>query len=66
MYEDDVIRELRAIREEYGRQFGYDLAAIVRDLREQQRASGREFVRLPPREPTMTTPQNDQPEITQS
>ncbi len=65
MRKDDVIRELRAIREEYGRQFGYDLAAIVRDPREQQRASGRELVRRPPRKPTLTTPQNEQPESTQ-
>ena len=51
MSEDDVVREVRAAREEYCRQFGYDLGAIVRDLREQERAEGRRVVRLAPRRP---------------
>jgi hypothetical protein len=50
---DDLVREVRAIREEYCRQFGYDLAAIVRDLREQERVSGRAVVTLPPRRPAL-------------
>jgi hypothetical protein len=54
MSEDDVVREVRAAREEYCRRFGYDLAAIVRDLREQERVGGREVVSLPPRRPTRT------------
>jgi hypothetical protein len=49
MSEDDLVREVRAARDEYCRQFGYDLGAIVRDLREQERTGGREVVRLPPR-----------------
>ena len=41
---DDVVREVRAAREEYCRQFGYDLGAIVRDLRERERTgAGRWF-----------------------
>ncbi len=51
MIEDDVVREVRAAREEYCRQFGYDLEAIVRDLREQERVGGRPVVRLSPRRP---------------
>ena len=51
MSEDDVVREVRAAREEYCRQFDYDLAAIVRDLREQERVGGRQVVRLSPRRP---------------
>ena len=51
MSEDDVVREVRAAREEYCRQFGYDLGAIVRDLREQERVGGRQVVRLLPRRP---------------
>jgi hypothetical protein len=51
MNEDDVVREVRAARDEYCRQFGYDLGAIVRDLREQERAGGRPVVRLSPRRP---------------
>jgi hypothetical protein len=51
MIEDDVVREVRAAREEYCRQFGYDLGAIVRDLRERERAGGRRVISLPPRRP---------------
>ena len=52
MEEDDLIREVRAARDEYCRQFDYDLTAIVRDLQEQQRVGGREVVHLPPRRPS--------------
>jgi hypothetical protein len=51
MSEDDVLREIRAAREGYCRYFGYDLGAIVRDLREQERVGGRQVVRLSPRRP---------------
>jgi hypothetical protein len=48
---DDVLTEVRRIRETYAKQFGYDLRAIHRDLKEQERASGRRIVSLPPRRP---------------
>ncbi len=48
---DDVLLEVRKAREDYARQFGYDLEAIHRDLKEQERASGRRIVSLPPRPP---------------
>jgi hypothetical protein len=51
MIDDDVVREVRAAREDYCRQFAYDLGAILRDLRERERASGRQVVSLPPRRP---------------
>jgi hypothetical protein len=51
MSEDDLVRAVRAAREEYCRQFEYDLGAIVRDLREQERVGGRQVVRLSPRPP---------------
>ena len=53
--EDEVVRAVRAARDEYCRLFGYDLGAIVRDLREQERAGGRRVVRLPPRRPERTS-----------
>ena len=37
---DDVLQEIRMIREAYAKEFGYDLAAIHRDLKEQEKASG--------------------------
>jgi hypothetical protein len=48
---DDIIREIREIREAYAKQFGYDLKAIHRDLKAQEQASGRKVVSLPPRKP---------------
>jgi hypothetical protein len=48
---DDVVLEVRKIREAYAKQFGFDLQAIHRDLKEQERASGRRVISLPPRRP---------------
>jgi len=52
MPEDDVLLAVRAAREEYCRQFGHDLKAIVHDLRERERTGGRVVVNLSPRRPT--------------
>ena len=54
---NDVIREVRRIREAYARQFDYDLQAIHRDLKSQEQASGRRVVSLPPRPSKATTNQ---------
>jgi len=48
---DDVVLEVRKIREAYARKFGFDLQAIHRDLKEQEQASGRRIVSLSPRRP---------------
>ena len=48
---DNVIQEVRKIREAYAKQFGYDLQAIHRDLKEPEQAGGRRIVSLPPRRP---------------
>lgn len=49
MYEDAIVEEVRRIRDEYARQFGYDLEAIARDLKEREAKSGRRYVSLPPK-----------------
>ena len=46
---DPIIDELRAVRDEHAARFNYDVEAIFRDIQAQQEASGREYVRLPPR-----------------
>ena len=46
---DPIIDELRAVRDEHAGRFNYDVEAIFRDIQAQQEASGREYVRLPPR-----------------
>lgn len=49
MWRDPIVEEVRRIRDEYARSFNYDLEAIVRDLQEKQKQSGRKYVKLPPR-----------------
>ncbi len=53
---DDLLLEVRKVREAYAKEFGYDLQAIHRDLKAQEQASCRRIVSLPPRrpKPTMT------------
>jgi hypothetical protein len=53
MWQDPIVDEVRKAREEHARKFGNDLAAICRDLREQQARSGRKVVRLEPRRPLL-------------
>jgi hypothetical protein len=51
MESDSVIQEVRDIREAYAKQFGYDLHAIHRDLKQQEQTSGRKVLSFPPRRP---------------
>lgn len=44
MTPDPIVEEVRAIRDAFAAQFGYDLKAICQYLREQQRLSGRTVV----------------------
>jgi hypothetical protein len=60
MWHDPIVEEVRAIRDEYARQFGYDLRMIGRDLKEREQAAGRRVVRLSPR-PVVQKPQPKQP-----
>jgi len=46
---DTLVDEVRAIREAYAEQFQFDPDAIYRDLKEQEKASGRKLVTLPPK-----------------
>lgn len=53
MQVDPIVEEIRAGREAYAAQFNYDIEAICRDLREQERLSGREVITLPPKSPEL-------------
>jgi hypothetical protein len=46
---DSLVDEIRAEREPFAARFNYDLWAIYRDIKEQERKSGRTFVSLPPK-----------------
>jgi hypothetical protein len=51
-WQDPIVEEVRAIREAYAARFSYDLQAIYRALKAQERQSGWQTVSLPPR-PTL-------------
>ena len=51
MREDDVLREVRAAREAYAESHGYDVRAMVVDLRSRDLAGDWSVVRRPPRHP---------------
>jgi hypothetical protein len=51
MSEDSVLQEVRAAREAYARSHGYDVRAMVADLRAQDERGDWPVVRLSPRRP---------------
>jgi hypothetical protein len=51
MWTDTIVEETRRIREEHAARFNYDLEAIYRDLKEEEKKSGREVVTLPSKQP---------------
>lgn len=54
MTEDSVLQEVRAAREAYARAHGYDVRAMVADLRAQDDRGDWPVVRLSPRRPMPT------------
>ena len=48
---DEIVEEIRRHREAHAASLDYDLKRITRDLQQQERESGREFVTRPPRLP---------------
>jgi hypothetical protein len=44
MHEDEIVKETRRLRDEYAKQFNYDLDLIFEDLQKKQRESGRKYV----------------------
>ena len=49
MKDDPIVAEVRRIRHEHAARFNFDLESIVKDLKSQEQASGRPYLRLPPR-----------------
>lgn len=56
MQPDPIVAEVRAAREAYAAKFNFDLHAICRDLKEKERASGRQIVSFAPRRTELQTP----------
>jgi hypothetical protein len=61
MVEDDVLREVRAAREAYAQAHGYDVQAMVADLRGRDAAGDWPVVRRPPRCPKALAAPEDAP-----
>ena len=55
MWKDEIVEEVRRIREEHAAKFNHDLKAILDDARKRQRESGRKTVSFPPRKPKITS-----------
>jgi len=48
-HHDEIIKEVRAIREAYAERFGFDVQALFRDAKERQQRAGRKTVALEPK-----------------
>lgn len=49
MWQDPIVAEIRKIRDDYAKQFNYDLDAMIRDLKEFEKKAGLRVVRLSPK-----------------
>lgn len=47
---DPIVDEVRRVRDAHAARFNYDLDAIFRDIKEQEKRSGRKFVSFAPAE----------------
>lgn len=56
MKDDPIVAEVRRVREEHAARFNYDPDLIVKDLKAQERASGRSYINLPARRIKPRTP----------
>jgi len=63
MTEDSVMQEVRAARDAYARSLGYDLRAMVADLRERDDRGDWPVVRLDARRPSVAKPASSEPNV---
>ena len=54
MLADPIVEEVRRVRQEYARQFNYDLHAIAADLRRQEQEHPERLVSFPSKPPRKT------------
>lgn len=47
MWKDEIVEEVRKVRDEYAAKFDYDLDAIYEDIKKQEKNSERKIVSLP-------------------
>jgi len=51
MWQDPIVAETRALREQYASQFGHNSEAIFQDILNRQNAPGKKLVTFPARKP---------------
>jgi len=51
MWQDPIVAETRALREQYANQFGHDADAIFQDILNRQNVRGKKLVTFPARKP---------------
>jgi hypothetical protein len=49
MWKDEIVEEVRKVRDEYAAKFNYDLDAIYEDIKKQEKKSRRKVVSLSPK-----------------
>jgi hypothetical protein len=49
MWKDNIVEQVREVRQEYAKRFNYDLDRIYADLKKQESKSRRRTVSLPPK-----------------
>lgn len=54
MWQDPIVAETRSLRDEYARQFNYDIDSIFEDLMAKQAKHPERIVSFPPRKPIVT------------
>jgi hypothetical protein len=59
-WNDEIVDEVRRVREEHAAQFNYDIAAICADIRQKQAASQRQVVLVGQQEEQVDDPKIQQ------
>ena len=55
MPKDEIVDEIRRVRDEYAARFNYDLDKIFKDVKKQETKSSRKFVSLRPKKPVQVS-----------
>ncbi len=58
MPDDEIVADIRKIREEYAKRFNYDVRAMFEDLKKNQEARGRKLVSFARKQAPVTSPKN--------
>ncbi len=49
MWKDEIVEDVRRVRDEYAAKFNYDFDAIYEDIKTQEKQTERKIVSLPPK-----------------